>query len=763
MRPYLAVLKDSFREAFASRILWFVIIATTVVLVLAAPAGLKEEKTSRLSRTSVRNWATLVAKIDKERRTDGPSPGRQIWNRLSAELKGLIEASQRESAGEVAGEVPPPLMMGLVEELNDMLYDRTLYDAQAWQATEPNEEAAELLRRGVSNLGGDELSRLNRLLLRSAYPAEISREEGAEIYISYFTFRPVGPLPLSRAQVTPIIQRFLALIVDYVVGVFAVFAAILVTASIIPQMFEPGAIDLLLSKPVLRSLLFLTKFVGGCAFIGLNAAYFILGLWLIAGSRFGIWSHKLFLCIPILLFLFAIYYSVSALAGVLWRNAIVSVIVSILFWAGCFLVWFAKTAVESQWIDPERLVKLIPAGQTLVAATEQEQLRGWRPGDSTWYEVFAGDPPGPGGMVMPKHVIGPVYDARLDRILTIEAPPGGGGFGMFGPPSTLWVGTRAGGWVRTKGTAPPSGAIAMFDSPHGEIIVVTRGTVYRLKANAAGKDAKSSGKNEKFVRSGPEPALRLDPSAGTAMNPDTGAIATYSQGVVTVLDRDDSGKYVRKIEKEIVVAKDAKPGLIAWGGKTLVVALSDGRVLVVDAADLEMKHTFHPAGKKPPRFAASAAGGRWLSVLFHNRVLWLYDARNEREANFSFRGQGNISAAIFDGPDRLLTADRGRRVTEYQLDPFRVETSRAEAMGKLEAAYYYGLIPLYTIFPKPGELGEAVKYLLSDSQADALDPNSQNLAARRDSVDVAGPVWSSLAFLAVMLTLSCLYVWRSDF
>ncbi len=48
---------------------------------------------------------------------------------------------------------------------------------------------------------------------------------------------------------------------------------LLVTAGLIPQTFEAGAIDLLLSKPVNRSLTFLTKFVGGCIFVGLAAAY----------------------------------------------------------------------------------------------------------------------------------------------------------------------------------------------------------------------------------------------------------------------------------------------------------------------------------------------------------------------------------------------------------------------------------------------------------------------------------------------------------
>ena len=47
-------------------------------------------------------------------------------------------------------------------------------------------------------------------------------------------------------------------------------AAILVTSTVIPQMFEPGSITLLLSKPVSRSLLFSAKFLGACAFVFLN-------------------------------------------------------------------------------------------------------------------------------------------------------------------------------------------------------------------------------------------------------------------------------------------------------------------------------------------------------------------------------------------------------------------------------------------------------------------------------------------------------------
>ena len=124
-------------------------------------------------------------------------------------------------------------------------------------------------------------------------------------------------------------------------GVAGVFVAVLVTASMIPQTFEAGSVDLLLSKPVDRGWLFLAKFVGGCAFIAINAAYFIGGLWLVLGCGSACGTSGCCWRFPCILFLFAIYYGVSALAGLVWRNAIVSVVVAVVFW---FVCWTLGTA-----------------------------------------------------------------------------------------------------------------------------------------------------------------------------------------------------------------------------------------------------------------------------------------------------------------------------------------------------------------------------------------------------------------------------------
>jgi ABC-2 family transporter protein len=761
MRPYFAVLKDSFREALASRVLWILLIVTTLILLAASPAGFKEVKTTRLKRNTIRNWPNLAARIQDQAGAQGPSPGRQIWNRISPALQTRLGEAAEQTPGELSGEV----VEAFADELNGIIGSPGLYDPAAFESTTIGREAQELIDKGVGSAAGEETSRLNRLLLENAYASEFRKGENIETFLVYLWLES-DALPFTHQQLTQTVKAFLAFIIDYAVGVFGVFAAILVTASIIPQMFEAGAIDLLLSKPVSRVLLFLTKFLGGCIFIGLIASYAIAGIWLITGARFGVWSGRLFLCIPVVLFLFAVYYGVSALAGVLWRNAIVSVVITILFWALCFSIGATKGYLQRTSIDPERLVKLIPAGKSFLAVNEVGQVLEWTPRSSTWEEVFPSAEPQQrfGPIVIPQPIYGPVYDASQDRIVAIPGalpiPGPGGALNMFAPPPPLLIGKRAAAWNRKKQGTAPAGTLALFAAPGDQTIAVTKGAAFRLTREKRAK-AKGEDPQEKFVRLGPQPALRLDSSSAVGMQPDSGALAIFNRGTLTVLEAGVEGQYTRASEKEVATAKDVSAAAVAFGGKTILLALSDGRIVVIGLPDLEVKREFRPFGDNAPRLATAAAGGRWLAVLYRNHKLWIYDAREDRPADLSFSGQGDISAVAFDGPNQLVTADLATRVTQYELDPFQLGPRRAPALSNVENAYHYGFVPLYTVLPKPGELGNAVEYLLTDR--DDAETTSPDLPQERSKVDVAGPIWSSVGFLAVVLSLSCLYVWRSDF
>ena len=745
MKAYLAVLKDSFREALASRVLWILLALTTLVLAAVAPIGLSEKPATQLRSNSVRNTSALVSKIETQGRDDEPSPGKQIWNRWDDDLKTRLANRQGAEAGMPLG----GLASDVFEALNKVLSDRTLYDPPAWRGINLNDETKALVERGVDSLTDDEVKRRNRLLLEMAYPTEILSSK-AELSISYL-FWPVTEAPLSRTEATPVIKGIVAAIMNFFVGTLGVLAAILVTAPIIPHTFEPGAIDLLLSKPISRSLLFLTKFAGGCAFILLNAAYFIIGLWLILGLRFDLWSGRLLLSIPIFLFLFAIYYAVSSLAGVLWRNAVVSIVVTILFWAACFVVGTTKTVMEETWLNSSRHMKLISAGDSLFGVTEQGQVQQWRATSEKWEETFQSEGPasprgGPFGI--PQQWTSPIYDSRGDRLLAVETPFGGRGFGGPDRVPTLWIGSRTDGWARRKGSVAPSGTTELFADVQGEVLAVGAQGVFRLSREA-----------DTFISAGPNPPLRLQPPLAFALNAATGEIAVRSQSTVTVLERNSDGNYSTKLESEIAGATGA---VLAFAGPTLLAGLEDGRVLLLDAATLKVRQEFPQAGGTTPRFAMAAPDGRWFVVVSHNRTLRMFDAPAGKLADASFAGQGDISAAAFNG-DRLLVTDRVNRVTSYHLDPFQTEDRRAPAFTPLERAYYYAIVPVYTIFPKPGELGNVVSYLLTEQETVATNPNSADLSQRRLKINIYGPVWSSLAFLVVVLTFTCLYVRRTDF
>ena len=160
---------------------------------------------------------------------------------------------------------------------------------------------------------------------------------------------------------------FMDHIVDLIVGFFGIFVALIVSCGVIPDTYRTGSVEMLLSKPISRPLLFLAKFVGGCAFVLMNISYLMLGLFVIVGLRWGLWDGRILIAIPVFVFYFTLLFSVSALVGLLSRSAILSLFAALLFWGSCILIASSKQAME----------KLLPLEQatdrvTIVAGPSEE-------------------------------------------------------------------------------------------------------------------------------------------------------------------------------------------------------------------------------------------------------------------------------------------------------------------------------------------------------------------------------------------------------
>jgi ABC-type transport system involved in multi-copper enzyme maturation permease subunit len=122
---------------------------------------------------------------------------------------------------------------------------------------------------------------------------------------------------------------------------------VIVTAAFIPNMIRKGSIDLLISKPISRSMILIYKYLGGMFFVFLLTAYTIIGLWVAVGLSSGTWGVGILTAIFGITFYFSILYAFETLIGVLTRNVIVSIVATIVFWAVLFVLGFAYNTVKA--------------------------------------------------------------------------------------------------------------------------------------------------------------------------------------------------------------------------------------------------------------------------------------------------------------------------------------------------------------------------------------------------------------------------------
>lgn len=759
MRPYWAIIKDSFREAMQSRVLLLLLAITTVLLLGLAPIGIQQELSGYFLAADLADPKGLLDEIRRQQAAPRPSPGKQVWKLFSDDFKARLEAKPGE---EFSGRSGKRIELLAPKEFNRVIKSEDLYDQAAWDGTRLGWQARSLLARGVDSLSEEELSHLNRLLLEAAYPGKIARSRPTATYLSYLGWQMEGSLPLSKGEV---VEAILSFFVKAFVGVVGVFVAVLVTASMIPQTFAPGAIDLLLSKPISRSLLYTTKYVGGCTFTLINAAYVIVGLWLIAGLRFGHWSNRLLLCIPVFMFLFAIFYAVSALAGAIWRNAIVSVVMAALFFGLCIGLGLTKSIVEGFWVDRQRIISVVPAGDALIAANEGGQAFRWdekraeweeilkTPGESARRSVFDVSPP----------LIGPVYDSQHERVMAILSP-----YSQFGPTpggNSLRIGQRSDGWRRINGVATPAGTDALFVDAHANLLAVTSNGIFRLNADPTeeqkqvevfGVKVPLAGNAARFKLA--SPALRLHSPLAAARDPKNGELAVFDDQTLMILAPDEEGEFAPRDQRKLELDER---GVLAIAGDTILLGLADGRVMTFDRAGLKSRDEWRPHGRNSARLAEASADGHYFAVAFADRSLWMYDAKRRQAMDASPAGQRDVSAIAFDRADRLLVADALTRVTEYQLPEGAMRRRFSPSRGSLTLADQYLIKPLYAIFPKPIELNRLVNTLLFEQERSATRARGPQGSGAEP--DIWGPVWSNAAFIAVAVALGCWYTARKDF
>jgi ABC-2 type transport system permease protein len=104
------------------------------------------------------------------------------------------------------------------------------------------------------------------------------------------------------------------------------FVSVFAIGSLVPHLVEKGTIDLYLARPVGRTKLLLSRFVGGILLNAINLLYLVGGTWVILSMKTGIWNPRFLVAGAVILGTFVSFQGFVFLMGVLSGSTPVSII-----------------------------------------------------------------------------------------------------------------------------------------------------------------------------------------------------------------------------------------------------------------------------------------------------------------------------------------------------------------------------------------------------------------------------------------------------
>lgn len=819
MRPYLAILIDSFREALYSRVLWMMFVVITLFLAIIFPLHFLDKLNSSFAEDDVASWPSLAeALMQGAPDAEGVVPSKavaRIYDTLSQESKSNLDKIARRNAATASQDSPaveknpdetkpdektsddkaadekkpdekkpddkqpkaeyrPEADLGeffaeaqrldrLHGDLRRSIRDKDFYDADAWQGITLKKEARDLIDQG-ENRTDDERRRLNRLLVEQQFPNIVSVSESRAFGVKYAIWDLPFPFPLPREMVKRQIPVVATQLIDVTFGIFGIALSFLVTAPLITQMFEPGALHVLLSKPISRSLLLLSKFVGGCFFTVLGSSYLLIGMWLYMGIQLQLWEPGLLAGIPVYVCTFAVYFTVVVAAALFWRNAMIAIVAGLLFWAFCFGLGSTYVGLDSFAVQPARPRAITVANKIPIIARQNGETYEWV--SDNWRPSFrSAESRGPFNITVTLH--GPLYVPARNEVVSIQSSP------FRGAEGKLSVAGDEPNHPREAGPDLPLGTCGLFIDKRGDLLVVgVVGILKRAPNNEAKPKSTLFGFNLSFGANKDFQSVGIydleSPPRTAAYDPEQDRIALLSDGQLAVLKADESHRYEQ--QRVVTVEGDEfKNAKVAFAGDRIIVAGRDGKIALVDAQSLEVVKKLQLENNNGVRYAMTSPDGKIAVLGLDTGRLYLLRASNpDQFEKLNVWDQGDLWAATFEDSANLLVAQSRGRLVRYRIGESSDSSATERQPGVVadppmvlaEKIYYWGIKPLYNTCPKPGELKRTLIFLLTGKETLSFGNNQHTNEVYRGSP--WAPLTSSAIFVVVVLALACIYFERQD-
>ena len=788
MIPYLAVIGDSFRAAYASRVLWIAFVAIWILLAALAPIGFRQEYTTDFRSQDFYNGTRLKAMLAQG--TVDESLVDQPLGRIASALPEELSRQLRR-VGE--GDEVRIFYRVFADALNACLDDESWYSKEAWSDTLQFRELRELdalegpLEESIRR-------RRARLRIEAALPGVFEARSSQSIRLRYAGNDFPARFATDKSQFLTLVNQYvLPEIIQWLMGFVLVFLGILVTASMIPEMLQPGSLHLLLSKPVSRSLLLISKFFGGCTFVLLCVTQLVVGLFFIAWLRLDIWNPRLLWCIPVSVFLFAVFYSVSTLAGLIWRSSILAIGITCIFGSLCLVVGVIGGLFDSFVTRPDGVRNLQLAGQTLIGSTRGGGLSYWDEQEKVWSEIVEGNPLGMDRIIPP---------VALNESTVFTARIRGGRFNPFGSgASDLLVMKSESNWVGEPSLRLPTSTTDIFLSGDqlfalnaGELSAASIEEVLaevseRSEAEEAtdeemnqlgendenGQGSVANGWLQKLstmmggVTEGFSTVLpkniALTPPRSLIVDPEGTYLVLYTRGrLIRFVPSNDADKLWSIESEKLVEGEVAKKSWLAISGDVILLVREDLPILAFDSKTLESRASLDMPDKLSPLLLEGMPDGRGFLFVASDglvRRIQIKEGENDLQLLQPF-GPDEIECILVDHKsDQAYIVHNVDSIDTYDLTEMKLMKRRSPSLSSWRFLDAYVISPLRFIVPQTGELGETIEAIISGESAKTIldGPDAGEIVRYQ----LLRPVMSCAMFILVMLITSCYYFATRDF
>ena len=797
MKPYLAIIVDSFHAALSSRILWIAFLAIWIFLIALAPIGYHEDYTTTFRWFDLDNGTQMKAML--ARGLVDPKESESALGRVSRIFPEPIERKLRQVA---KGEDVRVDKVALAEAFNKALDDESWYDPDAWESTVRLKELRELDEKSDDELSDSERRRRARLRIEAALPGVFAVQSARSIMLSYAGFEFPAFFAIGKTQFAALINQFVVpVIMDWLLGFALIFLGILVTASIIPEMLQPGSLHLLLSKPISRTLLLLSKFVGACAFVFLCVCQLVIGLYLIAGLRLDIWNARILWCIPVAVFLFSVFYSVSLLAGLRWRSPTLSIGVSCMFGAFVLVIGFIGGYFDGLVRRPDQITHLSMDRENFISVTRGGGLKRFDKPTNGWVSLIENDFRRRDLIVPPVRLSDSVFGTAQIR---------NGRFNLYGSGSLdLLVLNESDSFEPRPGMRLPNGTRRMY--AFGETLLALNNaglmaTSMKEAGSSAGSEGEDSDENGEADASRDAEVATDSPEIGVtawisdlvrmqggategfenvlpndvalndpvrlALVPDLESVVIYARGRMVRLARNDreasESDFTFDIAADVTLeSNDAAAITIGASGRSVLVARQDEPVRWMDAGDLSTLAEFEsPNGEQLTRIVGLGQGDRFAMLTTEGRV-WMAERNGNKVTQWSLTTTEVTTIQLNHVNGQLAVAHHVDSVDFYEFGNNGesvgtvVETLRPRLTGWRSVDQWL-ITPLRTLTPQTGELSQTVAALVSGKTSYTLGGNDED-DTEVIRLKIVRPVISCSVFTVVMLAISCVYFIRRDF